>query len=861
MYSSIEDISEKDSYLVPNTDLRGVGVPYVKSGGFLQASLPIDPTVLAGSGITLAAIPSPISGKYIHLPDGNVTAPGLAWQGEVTSGRYRIGLANTGESILGDLVFDWNATRLRLDSGFSLDITDMTPGSVLFAGTGGRVSQDNANLFWDDTNNYLGIGTNAPSYGLEIRSASLSQLALSTDANNGVLFRGNGTGLIVDQYNNSGFAPDYVFRGDSLNGHPTLRIYNTHTSGSTSHAWMIIETGGASAGDPTLVWDVDFATIWAAGIDNSDSDKWKLSFGATLGTNDYLTVTTAGSVGVNTSPSRKLDVLDTTGPQLRLTHTAGSFYADVQVDSGGIMSFNSTAHEWDFFSSTASTDAFLALYNTDNTSATSTATAFIQVGGSTAGDPSLVFEVVGSLDWAVGIDNSDSDKFKISRNLTLGTNDYLTITTAGVVSFTSAAVSGLTSGSVVFAGSSGVLSQNNAAFFWDDASEALCIGTNHAAAAGMIRVPSTFTMRARNNANSLDLLIFATTASDGFTIGSTASVGDIEIVTGGTADITFQPGGVIACAGPLDASGTRDCGANNPFRTIYAGTSFISGATGSTTIAGKYYSFSTGGSYYVSRQTTNSVEGFWGAIDATDGVLFGSATNHAVTFRQNNANAWSINTSKAFLPASTYDIAASGARAGTIYATTVNSTNYTIGSFSTGSIPYIAASSVLSQDNTNLFFDATNKQIKSGSAYIGTWNQVSSSWCFVQNNALSVAAGNYALIQNTSGQTVLNSASGQQLNLRINNTDLVIMTGTTFQLQSNVTGIGFYGHATATQGTGGENVTNSVTNSGSTSGTIPDITDGVTYANDYTNLRRALFQIARMLKQDHDQLRAMGILT
>jgi len=44
-------------------------------------------------------------------------------------------------------------------------------------------------------------------------------------------------------------------------------------------------------------------------------------------------------------------------------------------------------------------------------------------------------------------------------------------------------------------------------------------------------------------------------------------------------------------------------------------------------------------------------------------------------------------------------------------------------------------------------------------------------------------------------------------------------------------------------------------------GPIPDITNGTVYATDYTNLRNALFQLARMLKQDHDQLRAMGILT
>ncbi len=80
-------------------------------------------------------------------------------------------------------------------------------------------------------------------------------------------------------------------------------------------------------------------------------------------------------------------------------------------------------------------------------------------------------------------------------------------------------------------------------------------------------------------------------------------------------------------------------------------------------------------------------------------------------------------------------------------------------------------------------------------------------------------------------------------------------------LDHNGTTVGLYNHAVAGQGTGGQNVTNNVTNSGSTDGTIPDITDGVTYATDYVNLRRALYQLARMLKQDHDQLRAMGILT
>lgn len=45
------------------------------------------------------------------------------------------------------------------------------------------------------------------------------------------------------------------------------------------------------------------------------------------------------------------------------------------------------------------------------------------------------------------------------------------------------------------------------------------------------------------------------------------------------------------------------------------------------------------------------------------------------------------------------------------------------------------------------------------------------SWPGIANNALGDVGGQYALIQNSSGQTLLNAASGQQLNFRINNVD------------------------------------------------------------------------------------------
>ncbi len=47
-----------------------------------------------------------------------------------------------------------------------------TPGSIAFFGSDGLIAEDNANLFFDDTNNRQGIGTNAPIANLDIRQAA-----------------------------------------------------------------------------------------------------------------------------------------------------------------------------------------------------------------------------------------------------------------------------------------------------------------------------------------------------------------------------------------------------------------------------------------------------------------------------------------------------------------------------------------------------------------------------------------------------------------------------------------------------------------------------------------------------------------
>lgn len=72
------------------------------------------------------------------------------------------------------------------------------------------------------------------------------------------------------------------------------------------------------------------------------------------------------------------------------------------------------------------------LQNSDNTNTGSSARQRILVGGTSGGDPYIYLQVTGGADWALGIDNSDSDIFKITAGATVGANTFA-INTAGAV--------------------------------------------------------------------------------------------------------------------------------------------------------------------------------------------------------------------------------------------------------------------------------------------------------------------------------------------------------------------------------------------------------------------------------------------
>lgn len=77
----------------------------------------------------------------------------------------------------------------------------------------------------------------------------------------------------------------------------------------------------------------------------AEFDPWHLHVkgGEVFGSVSFATKT--GNVGIGlSSPLRRMDILDTTNPQLRLTHTAGSVYAEMQATSDGYLEINATGN-------------------------------------------------------------------------------------------------------------------------------------------------------------------------------------------------------------------------------------------------------------------------------------------------------------------------------------------------------------------------------------------------------------------------------------------------------------------------------------------------------------------------------------
>ena len=80
-----------------------------------------------------------------------------------------------------------------------------------------------------------------------------------------------------------------------------LSVFGTGAGNAT------VQIEGEGGADPTINFLANNTQHWAMGIDDSDSDTFKISEHSALGTNDYLNIDVNGNVGIGiTSPPHNL---------------------------------------------------------------------------------------------------------------------------------------------------------------------------------------------------------------------------------------------------------------------------------------------------------------------------------------------------------------------------------------------------------------------------------------------------------------------------------------------------------------------------------------------------------------------------
>ena len=262
------------------------------------------------------------------------------------------------------------------------------------------ISLGSANSVYSLATHQTGIGTLQPLI-IDATGTTSYQLYLKTDGSIGIGTNNPAADLDMTKSKS----------GSTLSG-----FIKNSSNTANSNATFIVASGGTSGGDAAYLVGVDGTTYYYMGIDNSDGDKFEIGYGATIGSSPKIIIDSVNDrIGFwNATPIGSSDV------DIAKTKVGSSVRLDVR--------------------------------NLDNTNDLSEASIVISTGGPSGGNPILIFDIEGVIDWVIGVDNTDNN-LKIGGDVNLN-SFYLS----------------LGSSFINPGGAGGSISTGDATYYWNDIS-------------------------------------------------------------------------------------------------------------------------------------------------------------------------------------------------------------------------------------------------------------------------------------------------------------------------------------------------------------------------------------------------------
>lgn len=235
---------------------------------------------------------------------------------------------------------DWQLTRAPNSNDLAVYDNDGGAGYMVTFEQGGNV----------------GIGTTNPAAKLDVAGSIVSTGDLTLGDDKTLKSASGGTVLTIDASANITFSNNVsISTGSTINMPATVTLPNTANGTLTTSAVAVdangkdltVEAGSTTGGSGTnntgtggdLTFKPGAGKGTAVGGDVIIQTAPAGASGTTV--NNYTTqmiVKESGNVGMGTTgPDRKLDILDASNPQLRLTHTDATHYADMQVAGTGAL--------------------------------------------------------------------------------------------------------------------------------------------------------------------------------------------------------------------------------------------------------------------------------------------------------------------------------------------------------------------------------------------------------------------------------------------------------------------------------------------------------------------------------------------